>query len=1185
MNCRPIVVLVTLLLTVCLHTQVYTQCSDATCNALELELDGINAQLFCNLDSLECLEFSQDPIAFTDFPSFDFTETCGGTIENPTWFSFVAWTPLTELTVCYADCESGGPIGTEYGVQAFIFDSPENWDPSLTALAFNCACDTPYDTGGVNSFEVTSDSLNIGQQYWVMIDGCAGNMCLDVSLSFTNLPETDPNGNVPLAEITRDSLHNPFCADQRVCADTNFGITWPEHEELGGLDYFITIFDSGGTSIMSEAMDTSYFEWIATIPGDYTYEVSFSNVCNETTDPYEGFFTVDDPDTIVYPPDTLCVEDINNYIGWPSNWLAMGCSPALIPSIELYECSYIDSCNCPVVEQKNVHVIANLGFIPEVDTILCPDDSFDFFFHGNFITSENPSGMLHSVVGGTEDFGCDSLINISVYAPNVDASIEIVDCNGLDITYEVTIDDFSTYLDPNVIQISWYEDGNQVSTGTQYTTSIDSLVSVEVTWSYVTSLSSADCEMELVSDTTYLNSSIADYIYPDVSCNFSNDTVFYEFSFVPDGTSLVQITQLTSYPNFWEDDVWVFPGITNTDEVSILLSASDGNCSVPDVGPIECSTTCTTYSIDLPQDDFELCLLTGVIPIVLEANVTPSPSPLSVTSWVDENGTPISLPFLPVDDVDSTYTFIYQIQDPGCDLQIAEMQQTFYFPKGLQLLTNEVTVCQGGLINTDTIVAPEEGVNWIMTGDLNIMSQVDDDYIFTIDEVGTHTVFINAGSEGCPTSILTSFTVIVEEQLDFSMQCLDMNFPIQFTWDNLACIDSYDIYLDGVFIRNQTNATYTPLGIEQGLDIEIEIVPIYSCACDYDPIEITCNTGNCPSRETELTFTDTLFCLDEVPATLTNTVSLVVNGLSNTETLPIDASIGTTEYYIAVQTANQCIYQDTFYVTVVAAPTPTINGFGSDCFDDIMGGVTLDFDISLFETEVFIEGEPYLLTDLESTPFVPGNYFAQLTSVDECSVTTFFNVPDAPSDFSIGVTGSDIVQEGSSNTYTLMSNVSDYESIEWYVDGSLECEDTFECELPSMGAGPDTLLITVFIYTSSDCFKSTEYEVIVMEPEDPPEPPEPLEDIFISNIFVPNTSSEWVIGANVPMEVPIVQVYDRWGNLVYTQTNILVEGEYTLWDGTLGGNDCEPGVYVYMIQYLDELGEEHMLVGDITLIR
>ena len=69
------------------------------------------------------------------------------------------------------------------------------------------------------------------------------------------------------------------------------------------------------------------------------------------------------------------------------------------------------------------------------------------------------------------------------------------------------------------------------------------------------------------------------------------------------------------------------------------------------------------------------------------------------------------------------------------------------------------------------------------------------------------------------------------------------------------------------------------------------------------------------------------------------------------------------------------------------------------------------------------------------------------------------------------------------------------------------------------------------------------------------------------------------------MEVPLVQVFDRWGNLVYTQKDILVEGEYTLWDGTYGGNDCEVGVYVYMIQYLDELGEEHKLVGDITLIR
>lgn len=1174
------------------------------CNDLDIVIDGVEAPLFCDTDSLECLTYGQEPTTFSSFPSFQFTEACGGTVENPNWFSFIAWTPLTDLTITYESCESSA-ISVEHGVQVFFFDAGENWDEEVTPFAFNCSCDTPYDPSGPNEFTVTSDSLEIGRQYYVMIDGCAGNVCDAVTLEFMDLPV-----NFELPQITRDSINNPFCTEQRVCSNTNIEISWPEHEEAGGLTYIISVYDPDGTPISSMVVDTSSFEWLTSVPGDYTYDVSFSNTCDADNDLFVGAITVDAPDTIIHATDTICLMDASNYIGWPSHWLINGCNPSIVPmQEEPYECSRIDDCNCLVVEQKSVHVFP-LTTIPTVDTVVCTSDAFPFFFNGNFIETENPGGFTHLVNGGTEGFGCDSTIIIQVYAPEVEASLEIISCDGLDVTYEVTIDEMSDYLDPNLIQINWYEDGDVVETGDNFTTSIDSLVSAEVTWTFLTSMSGADCEEVIVTDTTYLASSSEDYEFPLVSCDFSNDTVFYNFSFVPAGNSLVDINILTpQFPSEWDGNTLIFPNIDANEEVSIMLSATDGNCSVPDSPPINCSTECTNYNITLTQDNpVPQCLQTGTIPISLEVNVTPSPSPAAIVGWFDENANPIVLPFTPVADIDSTYTLIYQVQEPGCMLFLEEMQMSFAFPRNLEILVPEINMCQGGMINTDTIISAEEGVSWLLGGSspLDIVSQDGDHAIIKFDDPGQFQIFANGGTVDCPSTIFTSFTVNVEQQVEFDIRCLDDGFPIQFIWDNIACVDSFDIFLNGVYEKTQTNATFTPLGFPQGTDLDIEIVPHSSCLCEYQSVELTCNTGTCPPRETELTWRDTSFCLDLVPADIDNRIEFVIGSQGQNINIPIITDLGTTEYVFDITATNNCVYRDTAFITIFSLPAVSMEGFGSDCFDDPMGGVLVDLNPALFESEVIINNQVFLIDDLESTPFPEGNYDVVLTSIDGCEVTSFFAVPAPPSDFSIGINGNDSVDEGDGGQYFLSVSPDDvdWESIEWFIDDELICEDMFVCELESLGEGPDTLLINVVFSVRVECFKSDTFQVIINDiPEPPnycdsipldtilcpppPPPPDTLENIFIPNIFMPGDVLEgnWMIGSDAPFEVSRVQVFDRWGNLVFLEENFMVDGEYTLWDGSYGGVMCELGVYVYTIEYKDTEGDDQLIVGDLTLVR
>jgi len=66
-----------------------------------------------------------------------------------------------------------------------------------------------------------------------------------------------------------------------------------------------------------------------------------------------------------------------------------------------------------------------------------------------------------------------------------------------------------------------------------------------------------------------------------------------------------------------------------------------------------------------------------------------------------------------------------------------------------------------------------------------------------------------------------------------------------------------------------------------------------------------------------------------------------------------------------------------------------------------------------------------------------------------------------------------------------------------------------------------------------------------------------------------------------------VQVFDRWGNIVFETSNnspnILPTDNY--WDGRISGTEANSGVYVYRIEFTKFSGESEVLVGDITLIR
>ena len=91
------------------------------------------------------------------------------------------------------------------------------------------------------------------------------------------------------------------------------------------------------------------------------------------------------------------------------------------------------------------------------------------------------------------------------------------------------------------------------------------------------------------------------------------------------------------------------------------------------------------------------------------------------------------------------------------------------------------------------------------------------------------------------------------------------------------------------------------------------------------------------------------------------------------------------------------------------------------------------------------------------------------------------------------------------------------------------------------------------------------------------------DDVVIPNIFSPNDDNIndiWTVNTFNESQIIDCNIYDRWGNLIYTSKN----GKIPSWDGWFNGKIVNPGVYIFKLIYIDANQETVVKYGDITVI-
>lgn len=94
-------------------------------------------------------------------------------------------------------------------------------------------------------------------------------------------------------------------------------------------------------------------------------------------------------------------------------------------------------------------------------------------------------------------------------------------------------------------------------------------------------------------------------------------------------------------------------------------------------------------------------------------------------------------------------------------------------------------------------------------------------------------------------------------------------------------------------------------------------------------------------------------------------------------------------------------------------------------------------------------------------------------------------------------------------------------------------------------------------------------------------------------VYVPNTFSPNGDGMNDVFfprgkgiaGIKILQVFNRWGVLVFQKINFAPNDQSAGWDGTFDGHTLDPDVYIYKMEVICSNNQVFPLNGNITLLK
>jgi gliding motility-associated-like protein len=244
-----------------------------------------------------------------------------------------------------------------------------------------------------------------------------------------------------------------------------------------------------------------------------------------------------------------------------------------------------------------------------------------------------------------------------------------------------------------------------------------------------------------------------------------------------------------------------------------------------------------------------------------------------------------------------------------------------------------------------------------------------------------------------------------------------------------------------------------------------------------------------------------------------------------------------------------------------------VNGNQGSPFDEDING------IKIFYYQYSLDGRNYSPNNL-FTNLSAGTYKLFIQDRKGCLDSISITLTEPPP--VIPYAGSDIeIDLGDYINLDATVNPNDFYNYEWYRGDSIGCKTCQNTSALPFNDGYYAIRTT----NSNGCVGVDSFFVRVRKNY----------VVYPPNVFSPNGDNIndifHIFGGKSLLQIDELQIFDRWGNLLYLGKNLNPNNPASGWNGRSNDNPCNPGVYVYLVKarFLD--GHIETIGGDLTLMR
>lgn len=267
---------------------------------------------------------------------------------------------------------------------------------------------------------------------------------------------------------------------------------------------------------------------------------------------------------------------------------------------------------------------------------------------------------------------------------------------------------------------------------------------------------------------------------------------------------------------------------------------------------------------------------------------------------------------------------------------------------------------------------------------------------------------------------------------------------------------------------------------------------------------------------------------------------------------------------------DNCVWLDSIYIDEYLTLSVNLNVTDESCPNANDGIIDFSVEGGQEPYDIIINGENILNQGLIND-LSPGQYSLVVQDANDCLISIETSI-----------------LEGQELQHSFPSLISTQfgELIEINPGIELSDDDSYEWLENPLIQNPDSLIIKVLAIESSEFVLTISQEAclftlsVFVEISDL--------SIYVPNVFSPNADGsndifypQSFVGSEY--QINNMSIFDRWGNLVFQNSNFGLNQSQQGWDGSFNGELVNPGVYTYMIEYLVEK-EKKQLIGTVSII-